>query len=103
LVAYIVTNVGAISFLFIRSRRAPIYEIVVPLLAIVFLGYTIYKNVVGVSFPYDRFPIWVGAWLVVGLLFILVQPGLAKRIGAGLARDEGLETPGPDGSGRGDR
>jgi amino acid transporter len=92
LVAYIVTNLGAINFLFIRGRRAPIYEIVVPLLAIVFLGYTIYKNVVGVSFPYDRFPIWVGAWLVVGLLFILVQPGLAARIGAGLARDEGLET-----------
>lgn len=91
LVAYIVTNLGAISFLFIRGRRAPVYEIVVPLLAIVFLGYTIYKNVVGVSFPYDRFPLWVGAWLVVGLLFILVQPGLAKRIGLRLSRDEGVD------------
>ena len=91
LVAYMVTNVGAISFLFIRARRAPLYEIVVPVLGIVFLGYTIYKNVVGVSFPYSRFPLWVGIWLGVGLVFILAQPRLAARIGAALAQDEGLQ------------
>jgi amino acid transporter len=91
LVAYIVTNLGAISFLFIRGRRAPVYEIVVPLIALVFLGYTIYKNVVGVSFPYNRFPFWVAAWCVIGLVFILVQPGLAKRVGARLSREEGVD------------
>jgi len=93
LVAYIVTNLGAISFLFIRARRAPLYEIVLPILGIVFLGYTIYKNVVGVSFPYNHFPLVVGIWLVVGLVIILAQPALARRIGASLARDEGLEAP----------
>ena len=93
LVAYIVTNLGAISFLFIRARRAPLCEIVLPILGIVFLGYTIYKNVVGVSFPYNRFPLVVGIWLVVGLVIILAQPQLARRIGAALARDEGLEPP----------
>jgi amino acid transporter len=91
LVAYMVTNIGAISFLFIKARRAPVYEIVVPVLAIVFIGYTIYKNVVGVSFPYNRFPLLVGIWLVVGLVFILAQPRLAARIGAALAQDEGLQ------------
>jgi amino acid transporter len=90
LVAYIVTNVGAISHLFIRARRAPLWEVVIPVLGIVFLGYTIDKNVVGVSFPYNRFPVAVGAWLVVGLTFILLQPRLAGRIGASLARDDGL-------------
>ena len=52
LVAYIVTNVGAIRHLFFRgARRAPMAEIVLPILAIIFLGYTIYKNVTGQSFP----------------------------------------------------
>ncbi len=93
LVAYIVTNVGAISFLFVRARRAPLYEIVLPILGIVFLGYTIYKNVVGAAFPYSRFPLVVGIWLVVGLAIVLATPRMAARIGASLARDEGLEPP----------
>jgi amino acid transporter len=91
LVAYIVTNLGAIRHLFIRARRAPLYEIVLPLLGIVFLGYTIYKNVVGVSFPFNRFPLVVGIWLVVGLAIVVLTPTLASRIGASLAKDEGLE------------
>ena len=62
-----------------------------PLLGIAFLVYTIYKNVVGVSFPYNRFPILVGAWLIVGLLIIVLTPGLARRIGESLAREAGLE------------
>jgi hypothetical protein len=90
LVAYIVTNVGAIRFLFFKGRRAPMYEIVIPLLGILFLGYTIYKNVTGQSFPYSRFPLVVGIWLIVGGLIVLATPKLAARIGEGLARDEGL-------------
>jgi amino acid transporter len=90
LVAYIVTNIGAIRFLFIKARRAPRYEIVIPLLGIAFLGYTIYKNVTGQSFPYNHFPLVVGIWLIVGGLIVLATPKLAARIGEGLARDEGL-------------
>jgi hypothetical protein len=33
----------------------------------------------------------VAIWLVVGGLFVVASPGMAKRIGASLARDEGLE------------
>jgi amino acid transporter len=90
LVAYIVTNVGAIRFLFGRVRRAPMWQIVVPLIAIAFLGYTIYKNIKGATFPYDRFPIVVAIWLLVGLVIVIALPGLARRIGAGLAREEGM-------------
>src|ERR1700760_1090381 len=93
LVAYILTNLGAIRFLFFKHRSAPMYEIVIPILGIAFLGYTIYKNVTGQVFPYDRFPFVVLAWLVVGSLIVLATPKLAARIGAGLARDEGLEMP----------
>ncbi len=91
LVAYLVTNVGAISFLFVRARRAPVYEIVFPLLGIAFLLYTLYKNVQGVAFPYSRFPLVVGIWLIIGLAIVLATPRLAARIGASLAREEGLE------------
>ena len=92
LVAYIVTNVGALRFLFGRIRRAPVWQAVVPVIAIAFLAYTIYKNVKGAAFPYNRFPFVVGAWLLLGLGIVLALPGLARRIGAGLAREEGLST-----------
>jgi hypothetical protein len=62
-------------------------------LGIVFLGYTIYKNVVGVSFPYNWFPVVVGIWLVLGLAIVLVPPNMARRIGVAWAWDEGLEAP----------
>ena len=90
LVAYIVTNIGALRFLFVAARRAPLWQIVIPLIAIAFLGYTIYKNIEGTSFPYDRFPYVVGAWLVVGIAITLVFPALTRSIGASLARTEGL-------------
>ena len=91
LVAYIVTNVGAIRYLFIAARRAPVWEILFPLAGIAFLIYTIYKNVQGVPFPYDRFPIVVGIWLAIGLVIALATPTLARRIGAALVRDAGLQ------------
>ncbi|MGN6872430.1 MAG: APC family permease, partial [Solirubrobacteraceae bacterium] len=97
LVAYIVTNTGAIRYLFIVARRAPLWEIVFPLLGIAFIIYTIYKNVQGVPFPYDRFPFWVAGWLVVGAAFIVLAPALARRIGEGLTRDAGLEDAAPAG------
>ena len=96
LVAYIVTNLGAIRHLFIGTRRAPLWEIVFPILGIIFLGYTLDKNIVGQVFPYSRFWIVVAAWLALGLAAIVLSPRLAARIGASLAADEGLaldETP----------
>ncbi|MEY2535054.1 MAG: hypothetical protein QOF29_2964 [bacterium] len=92
LVAYIVTNVGAMRFLFGRVRRAPLWQAALPVIAIVFLGYTIYKTVKGAAFPYDRFPFVVGVWLFAGLAIVVALPGLARRIGEGLAREEGLDT-----------
>jgi amino acid transporter len=96
LVAYIVTNVGAIRHLFIRARRAPLWEIIFPLLGIAFLIYTLYKNVQGVAFPYSRFPLVVGIWLVIGLAIILAVPKLARRIGVALVQDAGLDETAPD-------
>jgi hypothetical protein len=91
LVAYIVTNLGAIRFLWIRHRRAPLWQIVVPLLGIAFLGFVIYKQVSGQSFPYDRFPYVVAGWLLLSIIALIAAPRFARRLGEGLARREGLE------------
>jgi hypothetical protein len=64
---------------------------VIPLIAIAFIVYTIYKNVQGVPFPYNRFPFWVGAFLLVGLIITLATPKLARRVGEALVHDAGLE------------
>jgi hypothetical protein len=44
----------------------------------------------GEVFPYNRLPFLVLAWLAIGLLVVLLAPGLAKRLGEGLSRREGL-------------
>jgi amino acid transporter len=91
LVAYIVTNVGAIRFLWIRHRLAPLWQIVVPLLGIAFLGYVIYKQVSDQVFPYDRFPYVVCGWLLLSIIVLIAAPRFARRLGEGLARREGVE------------
>jgi amino acid transporter len=87
LVAYIATNLGAIRHLFVRARRRPLWEIVIPILGIAFLVYTIYKNVAGTSAPYDRFPWIVLGWLALGAVIVAAAPGVARRIGEALTRE----------------
>ena len=90
LVAYIVTNVGAIRFLFF-SRRVRAWEAIIPVIALVILVYVIYANVYPVpAFPFNIFPYVVAVWLVLGLGIVLLVPGLARRIGANLAERAGL-------------
>jgi amino acid transporter len=91
LVAYMVTNLGAIKFLWIDRRRVPIWQVVIPLIGMTFLGYTIYKQVSGQSFPYDRFPYVVLGWLLLSIVIVAFAPGLARRLGEGLAKREGLD------------
>ncbi|HEY6580945.1 MAG TPA: APC family permease, partial [Rubrobacter sp.] len=98
LVAYIVTNVGALRFLFV-SGRVRVWEAIVPVIALAILVYVIYANICPVpDFPFNVFPYVVAAWLILGLGIVLLVPGLARRIGANLAEREGLaveEGPGP--------
>jgi amino acid transporter len=94
LVSYFVCNTGAIVFLYFRGeRRAPAAEIVVPLIALAIIVYVLYQNTLADSLvsPYTKFPLVVGAWLLLGLLIALFVPNLARRIGEGLAREEGMK------------
>jgi amino acid transporter len=85
LVAYAMATVGAIRHLFLTvPRKAPMWEIIVPLAGTAVLGYTLYKNTFGLDFPYNRFPIVVGIWLLVGLAVVAFSPGITKRIVHGL-------------------
>jgi hypothetical protein len=95
--AYIVTNVDALRFLFL-SCRVRAWEAIHPVIALAILVYVICANIYPVpNFPFNVFPYVVAAWLVLGLGIVLFVPGLARRIGANLAEREGLaveESPG---------
>jgi amino acid transporter len=89
LVAYLLTTIGAIRLIFVQRRLAvPRWQVVIPLLAIVLLGYTLYRNV----WPYPTsgtpafwFPVVAGGWLVVAVLGTAAAPAAARRMGAKLA------------------
>jgi amino acid transporter len=94
LVAYLLTTVGAIRLVFVQRRMpaVPMWQVVVPLLALVVLGYTVYRNVA--PYPaYDDgpafwFPIVAGVWLLLGLVAVVVAPAMAQRAGAALTAAE---------------
>jgi amino acid transporter len=92
LVAYVVTNVGAIK-LFAFDRQERPWEMAISGLGIAFLLYVLWRNVSDQVYPYNHFWQLVGVWLLVGLGIVLAVPGLARRIGSGLARLEGDPSP----------
>jgi amino acid transporter len=99
LVSYFVCNTGAIVYLYLRGeRRAPAAEVAIPLIALAIIVYVLYQNTLADSleYPYTVFPLVVAGWLALGLAIALFVPGLARRIGEGLAREEGLAVPGTE-------
>lgn len=90
LVAYGLATLGAIRFLFGRgASKAPTWQVVIPVLAVLFVAYTIYKNAIGVSYPYNAFPYVVGIWLIIGIALVVFTPGLAARVRKNLALSGG--------------
>src|SRR5215467_6184407 len=89
LIAYILTNVGAIRFFV--ARRLWAWQWIIPVAAILVLGYTLYSNLYPVpAAPYNIFPYVALAWLVIGLLIVFLSPALVRRIGLHLEESEGL-------------
>jgi amino acid transporter len=90
LVAYLMATFGAIKFLFFDGKvQTPKWQIVIPMLGAVFVGYTLVKNIINEPFPYNRFPIVVGIFLLIGLALVVLTPGLAGRVKSGLLRSGG--------------
>jgi len=94
LVAYALATLGALRFLFFNGpRKAPLWQMAVPVLGLIFVGYTIYKNVVGVSGPYRYFPYYILAWLIIGFVLVTAVPGVVGRVRAELADDDTAADP----------
>jgi hypothetical protein len=91
----VLTTIGAIRLVFVQKRlEVAQWQIVIPVLALVVLGYTLYRNVI----PYPTegaarvFPIVAGAWIVLSIVAVLAAPRAAARLGQALAADEGFAT-----------
>lgn len=90
LVAYILTNIGAIRFFV--ARRLWSWQWIIPVAAILILGYTLYSNVYPIPAPpANTFPYVALGWLLIGLLITLLSPALVQRIGDHFKQSEGLQ------------
>jgi amino acid transporter len=102
LVVYVLATIGASRLLFVqRKMPVPMWQIIIPILALVVLGYTIYRNVwpyphmhgdKGVENPAFWFPIVAGGWIFLCVIAVLAARGAAERLGRSLAAEEGFMT-----------
>ncbi|MGH3866261.1 MAG: APC family permease [Pseudonocardiaceae bacterium] len=92
LVAYALATIGVTRLLFFAGRRhVAVWEIVVPGLALLLIGYTLFRNI----WPYPTgaagaYPALSAAWLLVGVVWVLARPAATRRAGRLLIADEGL-------------
>ncbi len=87
LVAYALATIGMTLLVFVRRKMAvPTWQVIIPIAAIVLLGYTLYRNV----FPYPSsgpghwYPIVTGGWLLAAIIAVFALPRPARRLGAAL-------------------
>ena len=89
LVAYVLATLGCTMLVFVRRKLpVPMWQVVVPIAALVVLGYTLYRNVI----PYPTgagawFPVVSGAWLAGG------HRGRDRRAGHGAQARGGAGRP----------
>ena len=98
LVAYVLATIGCIKLIFVdRAMPVPMWQVVIPVLALVMLCYTIYRNVLPypTEGPARWFPVVAFGWLALVTVAMLAMPRVARRIGAGLAALDGAD-PDPD-------
>ncbi len=92
LVVYVMATIGLVRLVFFGAgSTVRKWEIVVPVLGVVVLGYTLFRNV----WPLPSGVAWWGpsvalAWLAAGVIGAVLRPAAAKRAGERLTRSEGL-------------
>ena len=98
LVVYVLATVGCVMLVFVRRKLpVPMWQVIVPIAALVVLGYTLYRNVIPYPTGAGRwFPIVGGAWLLAAVVAVIVAPGTARKLGAALAAREGIAAPGAE-------
>ena len=91
---YVLTTIGAIKLVFVERRMpsVPMWQVIIPIAALVVLGYTLYRNVVPFPSPDDGALFWnpivAGTWIVVCIVAVLAAGGAARRAGAALTAAE---------------
>ena len=98
LLVYALATIGAAKLLFFSGeRQVAAWEVVVPFLALVVIGYTLFRNVY--PYPTDAaawYPIIAALWVIAGILVTLVRSAATRRAGERLMAEEGLApSPGP--------
>ena len=92
LLVYALATVGAAMLLFFSGeRRVAVWEVVVPFLALLVIGYTLFRNVS--PYPEDAaawYPIIAALWVVVGILITFVRYAATRRAGERMMAEEGL-------------
>ena len=89
LVAYVLATIGCIKLLFVdRKMAVPMWEVVIPLAALVMLGYTMWRNVI--PYPEDNparwFPVVAFGWVLLVAVVMIASPGLARRLSLSLEK-----------------
>jgi amino acid transporter len=105
LVAYLLFTAGAWYYLIVRGPRQGIAprpaDYIVPVLAFIVVGYTLYRNVIPWPTTGSGRTIVILdiAWVVIAVVGILSAPRITQRIAQRFAADEGLSVAGsPTGS-----
>jgi amino acid transporter len=94
LVIYMLTTVGSIMLVFVRRRiTVPAWQIVIPVGALVLLGYTVYVNVIPypASGPARWFPVAGAGVLLLAIVVVIAAPAYTRRVGERLSI---AQTPG---------
>jgi amino acid transporter len=92
LVVYILATIGMVRLVFFTGQtQVRKWEIVIPVLGIIVLGYTLFRNV----WPLPTGVNWWGpaatiAWLVIGIGLVLVRPAATRKAGEALLQADGL-------------
>jgi amino acid transporter len=95
LVVYVLATIGMTRLVFFSGQTSVRrWEIVIPVLGIIVLGYTLFRNV----WPLPTGVNWWGpsvaiAWLVIGIVGVLARPAATRKAGAMLMRADGLSRP----------
>jgi hypothetical protein len=89
----VLATIGMTLLVFVRRKlpAVPMWQVIIPVLGIVVLGYTLYRNV----YPYPSgdaywYPIVAGGWLAAALIGVLAASGTARRLGNALLSREGI-------------
>src|SRR5918993_2967718 len=92
LLVYALATIGAAKLLFFSGeRQVAAWEVVVPFLALVVIGYTLFRNVY--PYPTDAaawYPIIATLWVIAGILLTFVRYAATQRAGERLMAEEGL-------------